>query len=203
MVVGLVGGIGSGKSVVAAEFSRRGARVIAGDQLGHEALRQPEVRDRIVARWGKDLVDGLGEIQRPKLAAIVFSDEAQRKELEAITHPWIRRRIEEEVRRLKGDPAVTLIVLDAAILLEAGWNGVCDRLIYVDAPHEVRLERVARQRGWAPRVMEERELAQLPLTEKQVHADHVLDNSSTLDHLSRQVDDLMHRWGVPPENDGR
>jgi dephospho-CoA kinase len=202
MVVGLVGGIGSGKSAVAAELARRGARIVSGDQLGHEALRQPEVRERIVARWGKELLGPDGEIQRPKLAAIVFADEAQRTALEALTHPWIRRRIEEEVCRLKADPAVKLIVLDAAILLEAGWNGVCDRLVYVDAPREVRVERVARQRGWAPGALEQRELAQLPLTQKQVRADHVLDNSSSLDHLSRQVDDLMHRWRCP-ENDPR
>jgi dephospho-CoA kinase len=199
--VGLLGGIGSGKSAVAAEFARRGARVVAGDQFGHEALKQPAIREAIVRRWGPDLLDDKGEVQRRKLGAIVFADPDERKALEALVHPYIRRRIEEEVARLKNDPNQPLIVLDAAILLEAGWNGVCDRLVYIDAPREVRLERVARQRGWAARELEDRELAQLPLTEKQVRADHVLDNSSTLEHLGRQVDDLLHHWRLHPASE--
>ncbi len=196
LVVGLIGGIGSGKSAVAAEFARRGARVIPADQIGHEALRQEHVRREVVHRWGPQMLDANGEIQRRKLGAIVFGDPRERKALEALVHPSIRQRIEEEVARAKADPGVRLIVLDAAILMEAGWNNVCDRLVYVDAPREVRLARVARQRGWAGRELEDRERAQLPLTEKQVRADHVLDNSSTLEHLGRQVDDLMHRWGL-------
>jgi dephospho-CoA kinase len=194
MVVGILGGIGSGKSAVAAEFARRGARVIPADQIGHEALRQERVRQEVVCRWGPDMLDEKGEIERCKLGAIVFGDPAERKALEALVHPWIRKRIEEEVARAKADPAVRLIVLDAAILMEAGWHDVCDRLVYVDAPREVRLARVARQRGWAGPELEDRERAQLPLTEKQVRADHVLDNSSTLEHLGRQVDELMQRW---------
>ena len=196
LVVGLIGGIGSGKSAVAMEFARRGARVIPADQIGHEALRQDYVRREVVRRWGPPMLDENGAIQRRKLGAIVFADPLERKALEALVHPWIRKRIEEEVARAKADPAVRLIVLDAAILMEAGWNNVCDRLVYVDAPREVRLARVARQRGWAGRELEDRERAQLPLTEKQVRADHVLDNSSTLEHLGRQVDELMHRWGL-------
>jgi dephospho-CoA kinase len=197
LVVGIVGGIGSGKSSVTAEFAHRGARVIQGDQLGHEALRQPDIRRQIVRRWGAELLDEHGEIQRRRLGAIVFSDPQERKALEALTHPWILRRIGEEVIRMKSDPQTRLIVVDAAILLEAGWNDVCDHLIYVDAPIEVRLERVARQRGWATQDLEAREHAQLPLTEKRVRADHVLDNSSSMEHLGRQVDDLMRIWGLP------
>jgi dephospho-CoA kinase len=81
--------------------------------------------------------------------------------------------------------------------MEAGWHDVCDRLVYVDAPRKVRQERVAHQRGWVGPELEDRERAQLPLTEKQVRADHVVDNSTTLEHLDRQVDELMHRWGLP------
>jgi dephospho-CoA kinase len=195
-VVGIIGGIGSGKSAVTAEFARRGAKVISGDQLGHEALRQPAIRDEIVRRWGPQLLDEQGEIRRRELGKIVFADPEARKTLESITHPWIVRRIGEEVARLKSDPQTPLIILDAAILLETGWNEVCDELLYVDAPMEVRLERVARQRGWTTRELEERERVQLPLTEKRLRADHVLDNSSSAEHLGRQVDDLMRRWAA-------
>src|SRR5262245_29869148 len=87
LVIGLVGGIGAGKSAVAAEFARRGARVIAGDVLGHEALRQPEVRAAIIRRWGPGVLDEHGQVDRKKVAAIVFADPDQRKALEEMTHP--------------------------------------------------------------------------------------------------------------------
>src|SRR4051794_17935282 len=121
-VVGLIGGIGSGKSRVAAEFARRGARVIAGDQLGHEALRQPDVKARVVQRWGPNVLDAAGEVERRKLAAIVFADDAELRALEAIVFPWIESRIAEEIAKTRQDAAVALILLDAAVLLEAGWN---------------------------------------------------------------------------------
>jgi dephospho-CoA kinase len=193
-----VGGIGAGKSAVAAEFARRGARVIAGDALGHEALAQPSVREAIARRWGPDLLDEKGEVQRKRLAAVVFADAQERKALEEMTHPWIRRRIEQEVQSARRHDGPGLVVVDAAVLLEAGWNGVCDRLVYVDAPREVRLARVRAARGWAEPDLEGREAAQLPLTWKRGRADHVLDNSSTPENLSRQVDDLIRHWGLAP-----
>jgi dephospho-CoA kinase len=198
LVVGLIGGIGGGKSQVAAAFARQGARIIAGDQLGQAALREPDVRTRVVARWGDGILDEGGAIDRRRLAAIVFADPNERKALEAITHPWIHRRIRDEIEEAGKNPEVPLIVLDAAIMLEAGWNEVCDRLIYIEAPRAMRLERVARQRGWTEKEVDAREQAQLPLTEKVVRADHVLDNSASLEHLNRQVNDLLHLWGLVP-----
>jgi dephospho-CoA kinase len=198
LVVGLIGGIGSGKSQVASAFARRGARIIAGDQLGQAALRDPVIKARVIARWGEGILDENGDIDRRRLAAIVFADESERKALEAITHPWIHRRIHACLEEARADARVPLIVLDAAIMLEAGWNDVCDRLVYIDAPRAVRLERVSRQRGWNETEWETREQAQLPLTEKVVRADHVLDNSFSLEHLNRQVDDLLHLWGLAP-----
>jgi dephospho-CoA kinase len=195
-VIGLIGGIGSGKSAVAAVFARRGARVLSGDDLAHEALRQPEVRDQIVRRWGPDVLDEDGEVRRRRLGAVVFANEGELRALEKMVHPFVRRRIEEEVRRAAADPAVPLIVLDAAVMLEAGWNEVCDRLVYVDSPPAARLRRVAAQRGWSPEELAARERAQLPLTEKARRADHVLTNTDTLEHLQRQVEDLLRSWGL-------
>src|SRR5436305_5657298 len=95
-VIGIVGGIGSGKSLVAAELVRHGGWRIAGDQLGHEALRQPEVKAQIVQRWGESVLDAAGEVNRKRLAEIVFGAPAELKALEAMTHPIIGRRIWEE-----------------------------------------------------------------------------------------------------------
>jgi dephospho-CoA kinase len=198
LVIGLIGGIGAGKSAAAAEFARRGARVISADAFAHDALRDRAVRDAVVKRWGRDLLDEHGEIVRRRLGAIVFADDAQRRELEALTHPWIQRRVHEAIAAAKNDPAVRFIVLDAAIMLEAGWSAVCDKLVFVDAPREVRLKRVREQRGWTAQELEARERAQLALTEKAAQADHTLNNSAGLTHLSRQVDDLLQTWGLTP-----
>ena len=90
LVVGLVGGIGAGKSRVAEAFARRGARVISGDALAHEALRQSEVKEQLVRRWGRRMLDDKGEVQRRLLAGVVFADADERRALEAMVHPWIK-----------------------------------------------------------------------------------------------------------------
>ena len=193
-VIGLLGGIGSGKSRVAAAFARHGARVIDADRIGHDALRDPDVIRQIIERWGAGLLDEKGEIARRSLGQIVFADDAERRALEAIVHPWIGRQAHGEITAAKNDSEVKFILLDAAIMLEAGWKGVCDKLIFVDTPRSLRLERVARQRGWTAEDVATREQAQMPLSAKKAHADYVLDNSGTLEHLERQVTDLLHNW---------
>src|SRR5205085_8506223 len=130
------------------------------------ALRQPEVVAQVVARWGRGVLDDAGQIDRGKVGAMVFADPAEREALEAMVHPWITRRLCEELAAARADPAVPFVVLDAAIMLEAGWESACDLLVYVHAPRAVRLRRVAEQRGWSPAAVAAREAAQLPLAEK-------------------------------------
>lgn len=194
-VVGLIGGIGSGKSAAATAFTRRGARVVNADALGHEALKQPAIRDRLVALWGKGVLDAAGQVDRPKVAAIVFRDPAELRRLEQVVHPYIASRIDQEVGRAATE-GISLVVVDAAVLLEAGWDRFCDRVVFVDAPAELRRRRVTEARGWAAQGWEDREAAQLPLTVKYARADHVVDNASTFEHLTRQIDDLVARWGL-------
>jgi dephospho-CoA kinase len=197
-VIGLIGGIGSGKSRVAEAFVRRGARVISGDRIGHEALRQPDVREQVARRWGRGILDAAGEVDRRKLGAAVFADPAQRRELEALVFPWIGRRIREEVAAAQDDAAAALVVLDAAVMLEAGWNNVCDRIVYVHAPRAERLRRLAAQRGWGAKEVAARENAQLSLTDKVTRADHAVDNSGPPERITQQVDVLLQGWGVRP-----
>ncbi len=194
-VVGIVGGIGSGKSLVAAEFAAHGGLLIVADQLGHEALRQPDIKAQVVARWG-DLLDAGGEIDRKRLAAIVFADATERKALEAMTHPFIGLRIREEIAKGSARPEVRWIVLDAAVMLEAGWHGACDRLVFVDAPRALRLERLTRKRGWSVQELDKRQSAQMPLEEKRRHADAIVDNSGPPEHVAAQVQALIAKWGL-------
>jgi dephospho-CoA kinase len=200
LVIGLIGGMGSGKSLVAHELERRGAKVISGDRLGHEALRQPEIRDKLVERWGKQILDNEGKIDRPKVAAIVFVDPEERRALEALVHPWIERRLGEEIAAAEADPAIGLVVLDAAVMLEAGWNKMCERLVYVDAPREVRLRRLAKQRGWTAKEVEAREKVQMRLADKRKRADDVVDSSGTPEQLTDQVERLLQRWASQKVN---
>jgi dephospho-CoA kinase len=197
-VVGLIGGMGAGKSLVASLFARHGARLISGDALGHEALRQPGIRARAVARWGEGILNADGEIDRRKVGGIVFADPAELRALEALSFPWIEKRLGEEIAAAQADPVAALVLVDAAVMLEAGWSKLCDRLIFIDAPRPVRLRRLAEQRGWTAKEVEARERAQMPLTDKASRADVILDNSGPPEQAARQVDDLLRRWGVLP-----
>jgi dephospho-CoA kinase len=193
-VIGLVGGMGSGKSLVASLLEERGAKVISGDRLGHEALGRPDVKERLTERWGREILDERGEISRRRVAGIVFADPTERHFLEKVVFPWIERRLTAEIAKAKEDPGTPWIVLDAAIMLESGWNKACDRLVFVDSLPEIRLQRLALDRGWSAEEVQARESAQMPLEEKKRRADFVIDNSGSMEELARQVDDLLGQW---------
>ncbi len=199
-VIGLVGGIGSGKSTVAAALARHDGRVIVADALGHEALRQPEIKAQVVARWGQGVLDGKDEVDRRKIARIVFAKENSRgdelRALESMVFPYIGRRIHEEIQAAAADSTVRLIVLDAAVMLEAGWNNACDRVVYVHTPRPERLRRLKEGRGWSPKEVEDREAAQLSLTEKVTRADWAVDNSASPDAVAARVEILLAQWGL-------
>lgn len=194
-VIGLVGGIGSGKSLVARLLADRGGFVIDADPIAHAALLDPTIRDRVVARFGAEMLGSNGEIERKKLAVPVFADERARRELESWVFPWVGERARELIKQANLNHAVRFIVVDAPVMLEAGWNDVADRIIYVDTPREIRLTRLA-QRGWTPEQVLARERAQLSLTEKARRADAAVDNSGHADETARQLDRLLRGWNL-------
>jgi dephospho-CoA kinase len=202
-VIGLIGGIGSGKSAVAAILAARGAVVIDADRVGHELLFDADVRDEIIARFGDSVLNQkvadpgrAPDIDRSSLGAIVFADPKRRRELEAIVHPRMRDRFRREIERLTRLGQSRLIVLDAAILLEAGWDDLCDRVVFVDAPRSLRWQRVAKQRDWSAGVLDSREAAQWPCDIKRSRADLVLANDSGMDELRQEVGRLDAVLGV-------
>lgn len=197
LVVGLIGGIGSGKSMVASEFQRHGACVISGDALGHEGLQQPAIRDAVLGRWGPGALAADGQVNRRWLAGRVFANADERRELERLLFPWIEQRLVEEKAKAANDPTVAVLVLDAAVMLEAGWDRYCDRIVYVHAPRAQRLRRLLEQRGWTVKEVQAREQAQYPLTVKVTRADEVIDNSGPPEATARQVASLLQAWGLP------
>jgi len=186
--IGIIGGIGSGKSTVAELFRQAGAAVISADDIGHQVLLLPKVKMAIGERWGS-AVFGNGEIDRKKLAAIVFADEKELTYLKILTHPLIAEEVLQQ-RKEHEQNGVQLCLLDAPLLLESGWEHLVDLIVFVSAPPEVRLERV-KSRGWSETEWQQREAAQFTLEEKSRRSNVILDNSGDTDHLHIQVEALV------------
>jgi dephospho-CoA kinase len=193
-VIGLIGGIGAGKSQVAALLAGRGAQVLDADAIGHALLDQRPVRDPVIARFGPTILappagpDDPPVIDRRALASIVFARPEALAALEAIVHPRMRRTFERAIARAQRQQKARAVVLDAAILMEKGWNTLCDSVVYVDAPRPIRLERLARQRGWTEETLRAREAAQWPPEKKRALADAVISNDAGPDELNARVD---------------
>jgi dephospho-CoA kinase len=199
-VIGLIGGIGGGKSSAASLMSARGASVIDADAVGHELLGDPEILAQIVEHFGQGVLSvrpgddhSTPRIDRRALGKIVFADTAARQTLEAILHPPMRARFLRDIDRLVRSDGVGMVVLDAAILLEAGWDDLCDRVVFIHAPRPERLRRVNEARGWSEEVLEARERSQWPSDEKRRRSDAVLINDSSRDRLEQEVDRLISR----------
>ncbi len=191
-VIGLTGGIGSGKSTVAAAFAQAGCAVINSDELNSAQLATPEVIAELASWWGDKILTETGQLDRRAIASVVFQDPTQRERLESYVHPRIARESDRLMAEFQATPSVRAIVLDSPLLLEAGLDAKCDAVIFVDADDQTRLSRVEQTRGWSEDQWRRREKSQFALDKKRGRADHVLaNNSSDLDELRSTVDDIL------------
>lgn len=172
-VIGIAGGIGSGKSTVARAFEQLGCLVLDSDAEAKRALERTEVRDELVRWWGPGVLDADGGIDRRRVAQIVFADAAERRRLEGLIHPLVKKTRREAIAMATGRPGV---VIDAPLLFEAGLEGECDEVVFVEASRAVRLARVLRSRGWDEAEFDRREAAQMPLDEKRRRCRFVIEN---------------------------
>lgn len=190
VVIGILGGVASGKSEVSQRLGWLGAEVLDADRLGHEVLREAAVRQAVQRRWGQRVMDSAGEIDRRKLAEVVFATGPESTRdlayLEGLTHPRIGQRLCERLAELRGQ-SVAAAVLDAPVMLKAGWDRLCQRIIFVDAPRSIRLAR-ARRRGWTETDFSAREAAQESVEVKRRRADTTFDNATSREQLYAQID---------------
>ena len=200
-VIGLTGGIASGKSVVREMLEARGAFVMDADKLGHEAYTPGTdcFRD-VVAAFGDDVVGADGQIDRKVLGAKVFGDAAQRKRLEGIVWPWMRRTMEVRLSKLRAD-AVPVVVLEAAVLIEADWVPLVDEVWAVIVPPELARDRIVSRNGLTPEQADARIAAQLSNEERAARAQVIIENSGTLEELERRVEQEWRRV-APPQPQG-
>jgi dephospho-CoA kinase len=191
LTIGLTGGIGSGKSVVAKMLAELGATVLDADKVGHE-IYSPGARayDEVVATFGKKILAPDGTIERKLLGPVVFADPAALKRLNAIVHPKMFERMREMVVEIREGGDKSPIVIEAAILIEANWGLLFDEIWLVTASRDNVIHRIERDRGLKPEQTETRIRAQLPDDERRKHATLVIENNGTLDDLRARVAEI-------------
>lgn len=188
-LIGLIGGVAAGKSTVARWLADHGALWLDSDKAAREVLESPEVVEQLRARFPDAVVDGQGHVDRKAVAARVFGDDpaaiANRLWLERLIHPRVRALTEQRIDEAAGQyPA---IVIDAPLLIEAGWADACDVILFVDTPLELRAK-FAAARGWTREDFDKREQSQMPLADKRERATVIIANDGGLEKLYQQLD---------------
>jgi dephospho-CoA kinase len=190
-VVGLAGGVGSGKSTVAKMLGEMGAGVIDSDAVSHREINKREVTDVLLKWWGSEILAADGGVDRQKVGAIVFADPSQRHRLEALLHPRIAIRRADLIAEFEKQPRIKMIILDSPLLYEADLDLACDAVIFVDAGLDKRRDRSEKPRHWPEGEISRREKLQQPLDMKRARADYICDNNSTLSDLRHQVERIF------------
>lgn len=196
-VIGIIGGIGSGKSTVAREAARlRPWLVVDADRIGHTVLTHPEIISGLRELFGDGVIGADGSVNRPAVAALVFGPEqqTQRQQLESLVHPEIRREARAQIADAARSGRYQAVILDAAVLLEAGWRDACDAVVFLDTSEPMRQQRVRDGRGWTAEQLRQREASQLPLAEKIAQSDGVIANDGDLSATVNRFVDWVDEW---------
>ena len=195
LVIGLTGGIGTGKSEVSRILRRLGARVIDADRLGHETYRpRSEAWQEVVKAFGDEILQPSGDIDRGRLGAVVFADPESRAKLNSTMHPRMAETIRDEIDRLRTQ-GVEVVVLEAAVLLEAGWDSMVDDIWVVDSPEEAVLQRLRLRNSLTDEDILARIRAQASSIEGDALASRtrvVVSNSGDLEDLRERVESLWN-----------
>ncbi|PDM41589.1 MULTISPECIES: dephospho-CoA kinase [unclassified Geobacillus] len=196
LTIGLTGGIASGKSTVTEMIRGLGIPVIDADQVARDVVKVgEEAYEQIIKTFGQDILQENGEIDRAKLGAIVFYNEQERKKLNAIVHPAVRRRMlaEKEAYVQKG---AKTIVLDIPLLFESELTHLIDKIIVVYVDNDIQLERLMKRNGFSEEEALARIRSQMPLHEKVKKADAVINNNGTIEETKQQLFQILKEWNA-------
>lgn len=193
IVIGLTGGIASGKSTVAKMLSELGAVVIDADKVGHEAFRpHTEAWRKVVAAFGKDILGENDEIDRSKLAQLVFNDPKALKRLNRTMHPLMHSIVEKRIEALRRQ-GIEVVVLEATLLIEAKWTDLVDQVWVTITPGDTVINRLVSQKGFTGEQAKARINSQTPISQRAKHADVVIKNDSDMDMLKKKVGGLWRK----------
>ena len=193
LVIGLTGGIGTGKSEATRQLEALGASIISADQVGHEAYTpNTEAWEQVVATFGDDILQDDQEIDRRKLGAIVFSDPSQLEKLNQIMHPRMARIVSGKIEVFRSQ-AVSVVVVEAALLFEAGWDSLVEEVWVTDSPEELIIGRLKERNGLSEEEAKKRINSQMDRAERIERSDFVINNSGDMAELGNAIKELWDR----------
>jgi dephospho-CoA kinase len=192
-IIGITGGIGSGKSTVARIFGELGCLVIDADEQVRQAYQDPAVVEQLQQWWGDQVIERPGQLNRRKIADIIFHDPGQKQRLESLLHPIVANLRQQRMIEAVDNPQIAAYIWDTPLLFEAGLRSGCDAIVFVETPFQQRLERVQQGRQWDESELRRREKSQWPLDKKREISDYIVDNTADADHVRGQVSEVFFR----------
>ena len=196
-IIGITGGISSGKSTVTRMLASLGAEIIDADEICHRLIQAKEVKEKIIKRFGITIQDNYGKIDRSRLSEIVFQDKTCLDDLCNILHPIVIEQIRSRITEIEKRGRRKAMVIDAALLEESDLSLICDFIAFVNTGKDHRVSRSKICRHWQDNELERRERFQMTLEDKREKADYVVDNNFTEDNTFRQIREF---WQLYIEN---
>jgi len=191
LLIGITGGIASGKTEVAKVFQKKGAIVLSGDEIGKDVVeKNPALLKKLIKTFGKEILDSKKRLKRKKLGEIAFSSYPLTKKLNEIVHPYLLKNLKLKINNLKRKKHKGVVVIDAALIVEWGLEKDLDYLIFVDCPEKERIKRLIQKKTYTEKEAEQRIKAQLPEAEKRKRADFIINNKEGLKELRKKANSL-------------
>jgi dephospho-CoA kinase len=190
-IIGIAGGIGSGKSMIAQIFADQGCLVLNADDQVRTLYADPAIKQTLRTWWGDRVFNSQGDLDRRAIAHIIFADSDQKKRLESLLHPKVDQLRQAAMQLAANNPQVLAFIWDIPLLFEVDLHLRCDAIVFVDAPDAQRLERVRKTRGWDENELRRREKLQLPLDNKRRMSNYILKNTADVGFAQRQVRDVL------------
>jgi dephospho-CoA kinase len=190
-VIGITGGIGSGKSFIAKIFGQQGGLVLSADDQVRALYRDPKIKETLKSWWGQKVINSQNEVDKRAVARIIFDEPAEKRRLEGLLHPRVISMRQAAMAAAAKNAQVLAFIWDIPLLFEVGSAKECDAIVYVDAPREARLARVQATRGWDDAELARRENLQLPLDFKRRMSKYIVQNTADVGFARNQVREVL------------